>query len=284
MNAKLWLSAVAVSAFLSGGAMAQVTGVVKLDGKAPEPKEIDMKAVKECAEQHTDPPVEEAFVASDKGELKNVVVSVKKEEGQDLPGDAPKDTAVLDQKGCQYHPHVLAVMVGQPFAVKNDDPFLHNVHSFSTANPPFNKGQPNKDDGMKIDPFKAAETIKVKCDVHPWMLAYIRVYDHPYFAVSGDDGKFTIPKGLADGEYTFVAWHEELGEQEAKATVKDGKAEGLTFTFKAPSAMGPDSPAKEAVAAKCLNGGACCTAKAASESLVKSPVTEMNAAATASAK
>ncbi len=243
MNLKIWIAALTVSAGLCSGAIAQVTGKVKLEGKAPEMKEINMAAVKECNDQHPDPVKEDTVVVSDKGELANVVVSLKKEEGADIAGDASKEPAVLDQKGCMYTPHVLTAMVGQDIVVKNDDPFLHNVHALSTINTPFNFGQPNKDEGKKIDSFKAAETFKVKCDVHPWMLAWVKVFDHPYFATSKEDGTYSIPK-MPDGEYTFVAWHEKFGESEQKATVKDGKAE-LNFTFKSADAAAPAAPVKE---------------------------------------
>ena len=216
---------------------ADVTGKVTLDGKAPEMKTIDMSGVPTCAQQHADPVTEETIVADDKGDLKNVVVSIKKDEGQDLAGESPKAPATLDQKGCMYNPHVLAMMVGQDLLVKNSDPFLHNIHSLSETNGSFNKGQPNVNDGEKIDPQpKAPEVFRVKCDVHPWMSAWIAVFDHPYFAVTGDDGTFSI-KGIPDGEYTLQAWQEKLGTQTQKITVKDGKTAGpVNFTFKAEGA------------------------------------------------
>jgi hypothetical protein len=136
-----------------------------------------------------------------------------------------------------YVPHVLAVMVGQEMMIKNDDPFLHNVHALAEKNSAFNFGQSTKNPGQKLPdgPPKVAETYKVKCDVHPWMNAWVVVLDHPFFSVSKEDGKFDI-KNVPDGEYTFVAWHEKLGTQEQKATVKDGKAE-VNFTFKSESAQ-----------------------------------------------
>jgi hypothetical protein len=221
----------------SSFAFADVTGKVTLDGKAPEMKTIDMSGVQACAQQHPDPVTEETVVVDDKNDLKNVVVAIKKEEGQDLAGDVPKTPATLDQKGCMYSPHVLAMMVGQDLLVKNSDPFLHNIHSLSETNGSFNKGQPNVNDGEKVEPQpKAAETFRVKCDVHPWMGAWIAVFDHPYFSVTGDDGTFSI-KGIPDGDYTLQAWHEKLGTQTQKITVKDGKtAEPVNFTFKAEGA------------------------------------------------
>ena len=271
MKSRRWLSAFALAAGLgvSSVSFADITGTVKLDGDAPEPAQIDMSAVKECAAQHPDGAFEETIVAAD-GKLANVVVSVK---ADNLQGEAPKEPAVLDQKGCQYHPHVVAVMVGQPIVVKNDDSFLHNVHALSIDNPAFNFGQPTKDtNGRKVDPMKVAERFKIKCDVHPWMGAHMLVFEHPYFGVSKEDGTFKIPGNLPDGEYTLVAWHEKLGEQEAKVNVSGGKAEA-EFTFKAAAAKADTvgNPAevklasleKGAVKTVSAKGEACCEASKA---------------------
>ncbi len=222
-----------IGLWFTGHTFADVTGKVTLDGPAPEMKVIDMSAVKECAALHPDPVTEESVVVSENNELKNVVVSLKKDEDKEMPGEASKTPAVLDQKACVYEPHVVAMMVGQTLLVKNSDAFLHNVDS-TASNPEnkFNIGMPKPNDGMKIDPQpKVAEIFRVKCDVHPWMSAWVAVFDHPYFAVTGDDGKFDI-KGLPDGSYTLQAWQEKLGTQEQKITVKDGKAE-VDFKFKA---------------------------------------------------
>src|SRR5256885_4526614 len=99
------LAALALSAF-GGLASADITGKVNLDGKAPEQKEIDMSGVKECAAKHTDPVPEQTVVADDKGNLANVIVAIKKEEGKDLPGEVPTEAGGLHQKGCMYQPHV----------------------------------------------------------------------------------------------------------------------------------------------------------------------------------
>ena len=238
--------AMAAGMALSSVALADITGKVNLDGKPPEMKDIDMAAVKECAAQHPDPVQEQTVVADDKGNLANVIVAIKKEEGKDLPGEAPKEAGELDQHGCMYEPHVLAIMTGQGFKVKNQDAFLHNVHSLSTVNPPFNFGQPTKDDGKDVDPMKAAEYFRVKCDVHPWMSAYIGVFEHPFFAVSKPDGTYTIKTaGLPDGDYTLTFWHEKYATDpvEEKVTVKDGKAE-VNKTFKAEAAAA--EPSKDA--------------------------------------
>jgi len=226
MKARVWLSALAVSAGFATVSMADVTGTVTFDGKAPKPKVINMSAVPDCAKQHADPVYEESIVVGDKNELKNVAVYVK--DGAKLGGAVPTTPVVLDQKGCLYVPHVVTVMVGQELKAKNSDGFLHNVHGLAKDNGEFNFPQQTQGQENKIDATKAVETYKVKCDVHPWMAAWVVVTDSPYSAVTGDDGKFTI-KGLKDGKYTLVAWTEKLGTQEAEVEVKGGNA---THDFK----------------------------------------------------
>ena len=232
-----WVASLAISAAIGSIASADITGNIKLDGPAPEAKEIAMDAVAECKALHADPVMDPTVVAGEKGELANVIVFIKAADPAALGGEAPKDPVTLDQKGCMYVPHVLTMTVGQELMVKNDDAFLHNVHSLATVNPAFNFGQPNKDPGKKVpEQPKAAETFRVKCDVHPWMSAYIGVFEHPFHAVSGEDGKYTIKGKLPDGDYTLVAWHEKFGEKEEQISVKDGKAE-KDFSIKPEAAM-----------------------------------------------
>jgi len=271
MNVRTLLAAAAMSVGFVSLASADITGKAKLDGKAPEAKEINMSGVAECKAMHSDPVYEEQVVADESGNLANVVVYIKADDPAALGGEAPKEAAVLDQKGCMYEPHVLAMMVGQELKVKNDDPFLHNVHSLAQTNPAFNFGQPNKDPGKPVEPPKAAENIKVKCDVHPWMNAYIIVLEHPFFAVSKEDGSFTIKGTPPDGDYTLAAWHESLGTQEAKVTVKDGKAElAEPITFKAQGAAAPAQENGVRLASlqtekKGDGNCACCTEKGAAD-------------------
>src|SRR4051812_22793948 len=232
MKPRTWMLALALSSGLcSASAFAQVTGTVKFEGAAPEPQQIDMSTTKECADQHPDGVFDESVVVSD-GKMQNVVVSIKPADGQALKGDAPKTAVKLDQKGCQYIPHVAAMMAGQELVVSNSDPFLHNVHSLALDNPAFNFGQPTVDPGKKIEPMKQFERFKIKCDVHPWMACHVCVFEHPYFAVTKKDGTFEIPGGLPDGEYAVVFWQEKAGEKEAKVTVKAGKGT-VDYSFKA---------------------------------------------------
>jgi hypothetical protein len=141
---------------------------------------------------------------------------------------------VLDQKGCRYTPHVLGVQVGQPLEVLNSDPTLHNVHALPTANREFNTGQPLA--GMKhTHRFSTREVmVPFKCDVHPWMRAFIGVLDHPYFGVTTADGTFRL-EGLPPGTYTVEAWHETLGMQTQSVTIGAKESRDVAFSFKSPT-------------------------------------------------
>jgi hypothetical protein len=233
MNVSKWVSALALSAGvlgLCGASMADITGTVTYDGKAPERKKIDISSVPACAEMHKDGLLDESLIVDAKGGIQNVVVYLK---GDNIKATVPEGPAVLDQKGCQYVPHVIGMVVGQKLVAKNEDPFLHNVHTLPEDSEPTNTAQPNKDPGTPLKPIKSSEVFPVKCDVHPWMKAWVYALDNQYFAVTGEDGTFKIDtKGLPDGEYEVHAWQEKLHEHApVKVTVKDGKAE-VDFSFK----------------------------------------------------
>ena len=207
-----------------------VAGRVVFLGTPPEPEVINLSAVRECQLSHPTM-LDESLVVGPGGGLANAVVSLERADGTPLVGPPPSAPAVLDQRGCQYVPHVLAVTVGQPIVVKNSDPFLHNVHSMSTVNPAFNFGQPSVDPGRTVNPMKAAERFRIKCDVHPWMTAHVSVFDHPHFAVTKPDGAYAIPGKLPDGYYTVTAWHEKLGEKKVSVRVTDGSPASADFVF-----------------------------------------------------
>lgn len=218
-------------------AVGQITGTIKLSGPAPEMAEVEVTP--DCAAEHPDPIFEETVVVGEAGELQNVVVSLK-----ELPAGAepkaPTEPVVLDQVGCRYVPHVVTVMVGQPVTVKNSDKFMHNVHGLCNENEEFNFAQITIDPGRPIGPFENPETFRLKCDVHPWMSAHIRVLEHPYAAVTDDKGQFSLamPEGVADGQYTVVLWHERYGEKEHTVNVTGGKG-ALDASVDAEAAMAP---------------------------------------------
>jgi plastocyanin len=206
-----------------------VAGRITFEGTPPKPGTVRMDSDPNCVQQGK-VATDETFIVGDGGALQNVFVYVKDGLGN-LRFPVPSTTIVLDQKGCHYVPHVLGAQVGQSVEVLNSDPTLHNVHAIPAANQEFNTGQPLP--GMKhTHQFSTKEVmVPFKCDVHPWMRAYIGVLDHPYFAVTGADGGFNL-KGLPPGTYTIEAWHETLGAQTQTVTIGDRESRDITFSFK----------------------------------------------------
>ena len=204
----------------AGGA---VTGVVKFKGAKPEPRTIAEVAGNAFCKQcyaGGELPKQETVVLGRNGDddtLQNVLVYVSKGlEGKTF--EPPKEPAVLDQAGCMYTPHVVAVMAGQVLEIRNSDATLHNVMSSPRVNPPFNFGMPVKDQKNERV-FKGAEfKMNLKCFMHPWMSSYVHVLEHPFFAVTGEDGTFTI-KGLPPGEYELTVLHEASQLEPTPATV-----------------------------------------------------------------
>ena len=205
-----------------------VKGVVKFSGTAPAREKIKMDADPVCQQQHAEAVYSEAVVVNDNGTLRNVFVYVK--EGVSGSYPAPSAPVVLNQKGCQYSPHVAGIQVNQLFEVVNSDGTLHNINAKPAQNKPFNVAQPVQ--GMKTTKsFATPEVmVKFKCNVHPWMNAYLGVLTHPFFSVSSADGSFTI-NGLPAGTYTLEAWHETYGTQTQQVTVAEGQTQSVDFTF-----------------------------------------------------
>jgi plastocyanin len=207
---------------------ASVSGKITLEGEAPKPAPLNLGADEDCKAMHQEPLLSEQVVVGADGALQNVFVYVKSGlEGQFAPS---KDIVTIDQKGCVYRPHVVGVQVGQTLRVTNSDPTLHNVHPLPRTNNEFNKSQAAGAGPMDSTFTKPELMIPVKCNIHPWMRAYINVSEHPFFAVSGADGTFTI-KGLPPGEYTIEAVHEKYGNQEAKVTVGEGETGTVDLKF-----------------------------------------------------
>jgi hypothetical protein len=207
---------------------AGLTGKVMFEGTPPASQPIRMDADPVCLLQNKDGATAEDVVVNSNGTLKNAFVYVK--EGlQTKPSSPPTEPVVFDQKGCRYHPHVFGIMVNQPFQILNSDGTLHNVHALPKSSKEFNLGMPIQ--GMKLtQKFTAPEVmVKIKCEVHPWMVAYAGVLDHPYYGVTGDDGSFTI-KDLPPGEYVVEAWHEKYSAQ--TLTVKVPDTAEANFTLK----------------------------------------------------
>jgi plastocyanin len=207
-----------------------ITGKVVVDGALPQNAAIQMASDPACEAGNKGGAAQETYVASDGG-LQNVFVYIKDGLGNKYLFDTPTDPVKMDQKGCHYVPHVLGIRVAQPLQVVNADSTMHNVHGMPTANQEFNFSQPVPMTSTVT--FTTKEVmIPFKCDVHSWMHSYIGVLDHPYFAVTGNGGKFDL-RTVPAGTYTVEAWHEKLGTQTQTVTLGEKEDKEITFTFKA---------------------------------------------------
>lgn len=225
------LSLALLSSWAGAAQAASISGQVRYEGDGFRAPRIHLEADPKCVEivGESQVPAQSRLVSPERG-IANAFVYIK-DPPADAIADAPaKDPVVLSQKGCLYAPRVLGIMTGQPLTIENDDPTLHNVRCLAESNPPFNISQPpNGSPRRKI--FRVTETpIPFKCDVHPWMAGYLFVLDHPFFAVSGNDGAFTL-EDAPTGQYTLVVWHESFGEKELSVEVGPSGLEGLTISF-----------------------------------------------------
>ena len=202
-----------------------ISGAVKFKGTAPAPKKLDVSKDKEvCAKT---PKTDQSLIVSD-GNLVNAVVTItdiKKGKKMELK------KVTLDQKGCEYQPHVLAFPAGSTVEILNPDGILHNVHSYSKVNSPFNMAQPKFKKAMQVKIDKP-EAIEVKCDVHGWMHGWLVATPNPYFAVTDKSGSFKLTD-VPPGSYTVEVWHEKLGKATQKVTVKAKEDAKVNFEMAA---------------------------------------------------
>jgi plastocyanin len=189
-----------------------ISGTVKFKGSAPAPKKLQVnKDTEVCGKT---PKTDQSLVVNN-GNLVNAVVTITDiKKGKKI--ETKKIT--LDQKGCEYHPHVLAFPAGSALEIQNPDGILHNIHSYSKINSPFNMAQPKfkKTMEQKID---KPEVIQIKCDVHGWMEGWLVATENPYFAVTDNSGSFKLTD-VPPGNYTVEVWQEKLGKSTQKVTVK----------------------------------------------------------------
>jgi len=188
-----------------------------------------------CAKAHPSPVMSSEVETGAGGALENVVVYVSDGLPADQTFTPPAQPANLEQKGCLYNPHVVAVQSGQTLRVVNDDQTTHNIHLMPINNREWNKSQPP---GVIIEETIPRQeiAIPVKCNIHPWMKSYVAVFKHPFFAVTGKDGSFDL-KNLPPGTYTIQAWHEKLGTSSQKITVGTNETKSLQFVFKSRPGM-----------------------------------------------
>lgn len=205
----LALSVVALAGLWQSALAGDVTGKVTLKGTPPAEKTIAFDDT--CSKLQPTVTATRHYVVGKDGGLANVFVYISKGlEGKKFA--APSEVAEINQQGCNYEPYVSGVMIGQPMRIKNSDPIMHNIHALPKVdgNAEFNFAQPSQGD---VNDTKWASSItapevmvKLKCDVHPWMFAYVGVQNHPFFAVTDKDGNFKIAN-VPPGAYTLTAYH-----------------------------------------------------------------------------
>jgi plastocyanin len=232
INSIVLVFAIAVAA-LPAASAADITGTVTLTGTPPAEKPITpLKDDATCGKLHTETPTTRFYLVGPNKELADVVVMLKGVTGKSLGASAMP--AVIDQKGCLYEPQILAVQTGQKLLVKNSDPVLHNVHSTPTAAGNKEENQAQMPNGPDLSfSFAAPENfLRFKCDVHPWMFAWVTVVDHPYFAVTGKDGAFKI-SNVPPGKYTLSALHRKAAPAgvDKEIEVKDGAPTKVDFAL-----------------------------------------------------
>jgi plastocyanin len=211
-----------------------IEGKIRFIGKKPARKPIDMSEEPACVEAHHGKAYDESLVVNSNGTLANVFVYIKAGPGGELEGktfEVPATPVTIDQQGCWFHPRVLGIQVGQVLSVVNSDPVTHNIHPMAEINREWNHSQGQGDPPLARKFLKPEIMIRVKCNIHRWMRAFIGVVDNPYFAVTGADGSFEI-RNLPPGDYVIEAWHETLGTQEQKITVPPQGKAAASFTFK----------------------------------------------------
>ncbi len=209
---------------------ATLAGKVSYAGKRPAQAAISMDAEASCQGLHKGKRVyDESIVLGKDGAVANVFIYVQAGlEGKKF--EPAKEAVHLDQRGCLFAPRVVGVRAGQTIAVKNSDPVSHNIHPMPKDNRDWNEQQSPQSPDLERHFARMEVMIPVKCNIHNWMRSYIGVVEHPYFAVTGPDGKFEI-KDLPPGTYTIAAWHEKFGEITQQVTLEKSASRGVSFEY-----------------------------------------------------
>jgi plastocyanin len=227
---KMWMACTALALVAGAAMVVPLPGLVTAQGGGTLEVEVKyngapvaekLKVNKDTQQCGTEAVLEKIVVGGNKG-LANAVVSLPGVKG----GGAPKK-AEIDQKGCKFVPHVVAMPAGGEIDVKNSDGILHNIHTYSSANPSINKAQP-KFKKVMTEKFEKPEVVKVTCDVHSWMLGWVAVLPTPYFAVTNEGGTAKID-GVPAGKHQVEVWHEVLGKQAKEVEVKAGETARVAF-------------------------------------------------------
>ncbi len=211
---------------------ATITGKITFKGAKPRRQAIRIDEDLGCVQLNKAGLLEESVIVHGQGAaLANVFVYIKKGlEGKQFAPPSAVETVTIDQKGCRFGPHVLGIRAGQTLRVTNSDPLTHNIHPQARMNREWNQSQEPGAPALERKFVRPEIMVRVKCNVHSWMRAYVGVVEHPYFAVTGEDGTFAIPN-LPPGDYTIEAWQEKLGAQELQVHVEPSAQKSVAFTF-----------------------------------------------------
>jgi plastocyanin len=204
-----------------------ITGKVTFTGTPAKAEPVDMSKEPACLKMYPKPLLTEKVVTGQGNSLGNVVVYVSS--GADDAATATAGDTIFDQQGCRYTTHVLAVHVGQNIRISNNDPFSHNIHPLAKINREWNRIQPAQTPSFTYA-YDKEEFIHVKCNIHAWMQGYFAVLKTSHFAVTSEDGTFTLLQ-LAPGKYTVTAWHEVYGTQSREITIGGSETQTVNFLF-----------------------------------------------------
>ncbi len=215
---------------------ASVSGGAFLDGPLPLVRPVDMGSEPACAKANISHAAPLPVLTGEGGALANAVVYVKGGLAS-YRFDSPKETVVLDQKGCMYQPRVVALMTNQPLQIRNDDATIHNIHAMPKTNEEWNKAQRAGGAALETSFARPELAIRFMCNVHPWMRAFVFVFDHPYYSVTATEGKFAL-NDLPPGTYVIEAWHERFGTQDQMVTIGPRESKTISFRFKSSQILG----------------------------------------------
>mgnify|MGYP001192004284 CR=1 FL=1 len=203
-----------------------IKGTVSYAGSNKKPKTLKMDSDPVCGNSHDAPPAKEDFILDENNNFKNVIVWLK---DINYDGELSTESALIDQIGCVYTPHVNAVTTAQKVLIKNSDKTLHNVNSKSKINEGFNSAQPAGVPDIEKTFSSPEDPFYIKCDVHPWMKAWVMVADHPYFAITDANGNFEI-NNVPDGTYEVMFWQEKLSNLPKKKYIQVNHAKTVNVS------------------------------------------------------
>jgi Carboxypeptidase regulatory-like domain len=215
--------------YLPKGNEGIIIGEITFTGEVPRLRYIDMSFDPVCDNSHHEPTTEDVIVTD--GKVANVLVYVKSNELNSYNFEPPSSPVIIERTGCQLIPHILGIQTRQTLQVLNNSRATHNTTVMPVVNPEWSSAQPPGSAPVETSFELPERLVVIKDNQHPWEKAYLGVFSHPFFMVTGKDGTYKI-EGLPVGKYTIVAWHERFGEQEVQVSLGERETKTVDFTFK----------------------------------------------------